>query len=205
MAAPPKKPHLRERYDERQREVLDTCAGVLARHGYHGTSIDDLIAATGLTRGGLYHYIGSKPELLSRVLADLMAPLLEQARPIVDGPDAPATAIERLRALTRLWMTHVEQHQDHVTVFLQERHTLEQDPSWDEVRGDRDAFEALLTTVLEQGVADGELRLDDPGLTALGLLGMVNHSVLWFRRGGRLSAQQVADGFVDLLLDGIRT
>ena len=102
MAAPPKKPHLRERYDERQREVLDTCAGVLARHGYHGTSIDDLIAATGLTRGGLYHYIGSKPELLSRVLADLMAPLLEQARPIVDGPDAPATAIERLRALTRL-------------------------------------------------------------------------------------------------------
>lgn len=204
MVAPPKKPHLRERYDERRRGVLDACARELARRGYHATTIDHLIAATGLTRGGLYHYIGSKPQLLAEVLSDLMTPLLEQARPLVEGPDAPPTPVDRLRALTRLWMTHVEHHQDHVTVFLQERRTLEQDPSWERVRGDRDAFETLLRTVLEQGVADGSLRVADPALTVLALLGMVNHTVVWFRPGGRLDAQEVADGFVDLLLDGIR-
>ena len=44
----------------------------------------------------------------------------------------------------------------------------------------------------------------DPALAALALLGMVNHTALWFTPGGRLSADEVADGFVDLLLDGLR-
>jgi AcrR family transcriptional regulator len=59
MPAPPKSPALRERYDARQRDVIDACARVFAERGYDGTSVDDLVAATGLARGGLYHYIGS--------------------------------------------------------------------------------------------------------------------------------------------------
>lgn len=204
MAEPPKSPTLRARYDDRQREVLDACARVFAQRGYHGTSIDDLIAATGLARGGLYHYIGSKPEALTRILDDLMGPLLDAARGVVDGPGAPPTAEARLRALTRVWTERVESHRDHVRVFHQERETLRRDPSWDHVRGDRDTFEALLAGVLEQGVRDGEFVVADPTLTALALLGMVNHTALWFTPGGRLDAPGVADGFVDLLLDGIR-
>lgn len=204
MADPPKSLALRKRYDDRQREVLDACARVFAERGFHGTSIDDLIAATGLARGGLYHYIGSKAEALTRILDDLMGPLLERAAAVVDGPDAPTTATERLRAMTRVWMRQVESHRDHVAVFEQERRTLEREPAWKAIRTDRRAFEALLVGVLEQGVRDGELTIDDPQLTALALLGMVNHSALWFVPGGRLNADQVADGFVDLLLDGVR-
>lgn len=204
MPAPPKKPTLRRRYDDRQRAVLDVCAQVFAERGYHATTIDDLIEATGLARGGLYHYIGSKSEALTRILDDLMGPLLERATAAVEGPDAPASASDRLRTLTRIWMRQVESHRAHVAVFEQERRTLEREPAWETVRGDRRAFEALLVRVLEQGVRDGELTVDDPQLAALALLGMVNHSALWFVPGGRLDADQVADGFVDVFLDGVR-
>lgn len=204
MADPPKRPALRKRYDDRQREVLDACARVFAERGYHGTSIDDLIAATGLARGGLYHYIGSKSEALFRILDDLMGPLLERATAAVEGPHAPPSAVDRLRALTRVWVRQVESHRDHVAVFEQERRTLEAEPVWERVRGDRRAFEALLVRILEQGVRDGELAVADPQLAALALLGMVNHAALWFVPGGRLDADEVADGFVDLLLDGVR-
>lgn len=227
MAEPPKSPPLRQRYDSRQREVLDACARAFAERGYHGTSIDDLVAATGLARGGLYHYIGSKQAALSRILADLMGPLLERATPIAegrtdanadpaapsgadsgatddDGSGPPVSAEQRLRAITRIWMEHVEGHRDYVMVFQQERHTIEREPIWHDVRRDRDAFERLLTGILREGVARGEFVVEDPGLSALALLGMVNHSATWFRPGGRLSAEQVADGFCDLLLSGIR-
>lgn len=245
MAEPPKSPPLRQRYDSRQREVIDACARAFAERGYHGTSIDDLVAATGLARGGLYHYIGSKQAALSRILADLMGPLLERATPIAEGrtdenadPAAtsgtgngttgtdhgeafrdgtgngatdhdggsglPLSAEQRLRAITRIWMEHVEGHRDYVMVFQQERHTIEREPIWHDVRRDRDAFERLLTGILREGVAGGEFVVEDPGLSALALLGMVNHSATWFRPGGRLSAEQVADGFCDLLLSGIR-
>lgn len=204
MPAPPKKPHLRERYDSRQRDVLDACARVFAERGYDGTTIDHLIAATGLTRGGLYHYIGSKSEALTRILDDLMGPLLERATAAVDGPDAAASASDQLRAVTRIWMRQVESHRAHVAVFEQERHTLQREAVWESARGDRRAFEQLLLRILRRGVADGELAIDDPQLAALALLGMVNHSALWFRPGGRLSADEVADGFVDVFLDGVR-
>lgn len=204
MPAPPKSPALRERYDARQRDVIDACARVFAERGYDGTSVDDLVAATGLARGGLYHYIGSKSQLLTRILEDLMAPLLERAAAIAEGPDAPATAEERLRELTRVWMRRVESHRHHVQVFHRERRTLEREAGWDAARGDRDHFERLLTGVLRQGSDAGEFVVPDPALAALGLLGMVNHTALWFTPGGRLSADEVADGFVDLLLDGIR-
>lgn len=202
MAEPPKSPPLRQRYDSRQREVIDACARAFAERGYHGTSIDDLVAATGLARGGLYHYIGSKQAALSRILADLMGPLLERAAPIAG--DASLAAEQRLRAITRIWMEHVEGHRDYVMVFQQERHTIEREPIWDDVRRDRDAFERLLTGILREGVERGEFVVEDPGLSALALLGMVNHSATWFRPGGRLSAEQVADGFCGLLLSGIR-
>jgi AcrR family transcriptional regulator len=205
MADPPKSPALRDRYDSRQREVLDACARAFAERGYAGTSIDDLIAATGLARGGLYHYIGSKSEALTRILDDLMGPLLERAAAVVEGPDAPATATDRLRALTRVWMRQVESHRDHVLLFEKERAVLREGPSWDAVRGDRETFESLLRRVLDDGVDAGEFSLRDPSLAALALMGMVNHAALWFVPGGRLDADQVADGFVDLVLDGVRT
>lgn len=216
MPAPPKKPHLRERYDSRQQAVIDQCAHVFATRGYDGTTIDDLIAATGLTRGGLYHYIDSKSELLTRILHDLMGPLLEDAEAIVNGSaeaargfsgeapeDPPGSAEARLRALVRVWMEQVESHQDHITVFLQERATIAREATWDDVRRDRAAFEALLAQVLQDGIDRGEFAIDDPQLSALALLGMVNHAAVWFRPDGRLDAEAVADGFCDVLLQGI--
>src|SRR5687767_14103633 len=126
------------RYDRKRREVVDRAAQAFARHGYHATSIDDLVEATGLARGGLYHYIGSKQALLIEVFDVLMAPLLERAREIAEE-DAPAG--ERLRRLVRVWMAHVDTHRPHMSVFTQERRTLERTPEWERVRADRREFE----------------------------------------------------------------
>ena len=37
-------------------------------------------------------------------------------------------------------------------------------------------------------------------ITLFALLGMVNHTATWFRPGGRLTAEQIADGYCDMLL-----
>jgi hypothetical protein len=44
--------------------------------------------------------------------------------------------------------------------------------------------------------------LDDDRLALAALLGMVNHTAQWYRSRGRLSPQDVADGYVDLLVGG---
>ena len=116
--SPPTRPALRARYDRRQQEVVATAARLFAERGFHATSMQDLTEATGLTTGGLYHYIGSKERLLLLICDALMEPLLEQSRAIV-AQEAPAA--ELLHALLRAWLAHVASHREHMLVFAQER------------------------------------------------------------------------------------
>jgi AcrR family transcriptional regulator len=202
VSSPPTSPALRERYEQRRQAVVGAAARVFAQRGYHATSIEDLIAATGLTRGGLYHYTESKQQLLFAIFDELMEPLLAQARAIVAEPAAPE---QRLRRLMRAWVQHLADHLDHMIVFNQERATLERDPHWDDLRRARKDFEDLLADVLAEGRVDGSFAIEDPALTLLALLGMVNHTAQWLTPGGRLDAEQIADAYCDLLLGGIRS
>jgi AcrR family transcriptional regulator len=199
MAAtsPPTSPALRARYDRRQQEVVATAARVFAERGYQATSMSDLTEATGLAAGGLYHYIGSKEQLLLRICDELLEPLLEEARAIV-ARDAPAA--EHLHELLRAWLAHIAGHREHMLVFAQERHVIERDAQWREVRRQRKAFEQILDDVLARGEQDGTMAFADRHLALLALLGMVNHTPQWLKPRGRLSAEQIADGYCELIL-----
>jgi AcrR family transcriptional regulator len=190
MSQPPTSPALRERYDRRQQEVVTTAAALFARRGFQATSMDELSEATGLRSGGLYHYIGSKQNLLLAIFGQLMDPLLERAAEIEAGEDDAET---QLRTLVRAWLAHIEAHLDHMAVFAQERHTIEHEPEWEQVRASRDAFEAILARRLAAvGLTDR--------LALFALLGMVNHTATWLKPGGRLTTEQIADGYCDMLL-----
>ena len=152
--------------------------------------MDELSEATGLRSGGLYHYIGSKQRLLFQIFQQLMDPLLERAAEIEAGEDDAET---QLRALVRAWLAHIETHLDHMAVFAQERHTIEHEPEWEQVRASRDAFEAILARRLAAvGLSDR--------LALFALLGMVNHTATWLKPGGRLTTEQIADGYCNMLL-----
>ena len=190
MTQPPTSPALRERYDRRRQEVVTTAAALFARRGFQATSMDELSDATGLRAGGLYHYIGSKQALLLDIFNQLMEPLLERAAEIEAGD---ADAETQLRMLVRAWLAHIETHLDHMSVFSQERHAIEHEPEWEQVRASRDAFEAILARRL------AAVELTDR-LALFALLGMVNHTATWLKPGGRLTTEQIADGYCNMLL-----
>ena len=193
MSARPTRPALRDRYDRRRAEVVLGAARVFAERGYDQTSVPELAEALGLATGSLYHYFPSKEHLLRAICDQLMDPLLEQAEAL--PAEQPA---EHLRALVRLWVEHVVAHRDHTLVFQQERHVIERGAAWRGVRASRKAFERLAEDALAQANAG---RSTDPRLALSALLGMVNHTAQWYRPRGRLGAGEIADGYVDLLLD----
>jgi AcrR family transcriptional regulator len=170
---------------------------VFAERGYDQTSVPDLAEAIGLAAGGLYHYFGGKEQLLIRICDELMDPLLDEARALVAEE---ADAAERLRRLVRLWVAHVVAHRDHMLVFQQERHVIEHGPQWRAVRAARKRFEELVDRALADVEGSEHARFTDRRLALSALLGMVNHTAQWYRAKGRLSPEQVADGYVGLLV-----
>lgn len=199
MSAPPTRPALRARYDRRRRDVVNAAARAFAERGYKATTMDDLSEATGLAAGGLYHYIGNKEQLLFDICAELLNPLLAEARAIVDEPAPPERT---LRRLVRVWVDHVERHRDHMRVFQQERQLIERGPRWRTIRASRKEFERVLESVLLAGESAGDFVFPDRRLALMALLAMINSLPQWFRPRGRLTPEQLAAGFCDLLLNG---
>ncbi|MEU8977284.1 TetR/AcrR family transcriptional regulator [Streptomyces sp. NPDC048309] len=74
-----------ERREERRRHVLTSAWSCFSRNGFHATTMDDVIAATGMSSSAVYRYFRSKDELIDAaadealtLLRDLFGRLLEQ-------------------------------------------------------------------------------------------------------------------------------
>jgi AcrR family transcriptional regulator len=195
------RPPNKERWERRRDEVVDIAAHVFAERGYHRTTIDDLVEATGLTRGGLYHYIAGKQDLLSQIHQRFIEPLLKEAERIA-AEDRPPD--ETLRLLGAALMSDIAAYTDQVTVFLHEWRVIAHDPDWAEIRRARKRFEGVIEEVLRRGVREGCFEVQDVRLTVLAFLGMFNYSYQWYRPSGRASAVKLADTFTRIFLDGIR-
>jgi AcrR family transcriptional regulator len=192
----PTRPALQQRYDRRRQEMIFAAARAFADRGYDQTTMQDLASSLGLATGALYHYFGSKEHLLICICDELTEPLLTRARELVLDDASPR---DSLRSLVRLWVANVIEHRDHMRVFQQERHTIESGSQWRGIRESRKAFERLMEHALEEAGATGPGRMSTR-LALVALLGMVNHTAQWYRPRGRFSAEEIADGYLSLLL-----
>jgi AcrR family transcriptional regulator len=196
-----RKPRSRERYNERRAEVVDIAARVFAERGYHATSIDDLVEATGLKRGGLYHYIDGKHSLLTAIHERFIDPLLAESEEIVARGEPPE---DTLRLLAFALMRDIATFNNQVTVFLHEWRVIENDPEWRDIRRSRKKFESLIESVLKAGEEEGAFSVRDRKITLLAFLGMLNYSYQWYHTGGRAPYEKIAAEFCDIFLNGIR-
>jgi AcrR family transcriptional regulator len=71
-------------------------------------------------------------------------------------------------------------------------------------RRSRAAYQAYFERVVAEGMAAGELAPGDAKLAAVCLLSALNGIVHWYRPGGRLQPDQLAGGYADLFLGGLR-
>src|SRR3954453_1953302 len=55
------------KWEARRKAIVDTSARLFARQGYHATGLTELCAVNDLGKGALYHYIGSKEEVLASI------------------------------------------------------------------------------------------------------------------------------------------
>jgi AcrR family transcriptional regulator len=186
----------------RRREMTRAAARLFSERGYHGTSMQHLGDALGLQRGSLYAHIGSKEELLFDVVEEGAEHFLERAeRAAREGTTAP----DRLR---RLLVGHIEtavEHLDAATVFLNEWRYLSPGLRAS-VQVKRDRYEAIVRGIIEDGIGQGEFRVDaDVRFAARLVLSAGNWTFAWYRPGGELSATEIGEGFATLVLKGLET
>ena len=184
----------------RRAELVRSAARLFSERGYHGTSMQHLADALGLQKGSLYAHIGSKEDLLLDVVEEGAERFLERGAQAAQE-DAPAA--QRLRDFLAGHIATVVEHLDAATVFLNEWRYLSPDLRA-LVQEKRDAYEALIRGIIEEGIANGEFRSDaDVRLASLAVLSMGNWIYAWYRPEGELGPQDIGERFADLLVKGL--
>jgi TetR/AcrR family transcriptional regulator, cholesterol catabolism regulator len=189
----------RANWQARRQVIIDTSAPVFAQHGYHATGIMQLCAANDLGKGALYHYIGSKEELLAAIHDRVMDEVMLGAERVAEAGGSPS---QQLAMLGDELLDVIHRYPDHVWVFLHEFPALTGERA-ETFRQRRHAYEQRVEAVLQAGVDTGEFRDLEPRLTAMAWFGMHNYTYLWLKRGGELSARDVAKPFADIFMLGI--
>jgi TetR/AcrR family transcriptional regulator, cholesterol catabolism regulator len=183
-----------------RRALIDNALKLFGTKGYAVTSVQEITEAAKVTKGAFYHHFDSKEELLKVIHDEFLDYQLAVLKEALAEDEHPAT---RLRELLRTLLASTARYQANVTVFYLERRHLHGD-YFKEMRRKRDEFDRLFLEVIERGIAQGSFRSDlDAHVVALGILGMCAWVHQWYRPSGQLSAEQIADTFAELALDGL--
>ncbi|MDY7102467.1 MAG: TetR/AcrR family transcriptional regulator [Actinomycetota bacterium] len=78
----------------RRRQLLDVAVQVFGVRGFHGTSMNDVATAAGVTKPVLYQHFGSKRDLYREVLEDGGAQLRERLAKATADADGPRAQVE---------------------------------------------------------------------------------------------------------------
>lgn len=183
----------------RLQDILLQAALLFSQRGYHATSMRELAQAVHLQGGSLYNHIESKEELLRRIVLEAADQFDAALEPIALSKAPPP---QRLREALRAHLGVVARNRAWAKVFFDEWKHLS--PShYEEILERRRKVERIYQDLLREGVQQGWFHSDlDLSLATILLLSAANWTYQWFQPEGRLSAEEVADTFADLLLHG---
>jgi TetR/AcrR family fatty acid metabolism transcriptional regulator len=153
---------------DKRRLLLDAAIHVFARKGYHASRVGDIAKEAGVSYGLLYHYFGSKEEVLETIFRETWTAMLESARSI-ESTDAPAR--EQVRKVAAVVLGSWKLNPDLIRVLIRE---VTRSPHiHEEIEEISQAFD-VLERIVKRGLEEGEFRQSvEPRLASWVLYGAI--------------------------------
>ena len=196
MNVDPSDGHRPSRGGARKAELVALASRMFREHGYHGVGMRALADAAGMQAASLYHHFRSKEELLLHTIYVVDRDMVVEQMPLLDGPESHA---ERLTRLVRAHITHIGANRDAWLVAGRELRALSPD-RLEAVQGYRRDYQRRIARHLAEGVDAGEFDCPDPRLATLAILDLINGPNEWFDPGGRLTIEQIADRYAEMVV-----
>ena len=147
---------------DRRRQIMEAAVRAFARKGYHATRVGEIAEEAGVAYGLVYHYFGSKEEVLETIFRDTWTQMLARVREV---QEEGAPAEEQVHKVTALLLRTWRRDPDLVRVLVREvtRSPEQLRRQVDEIGH---AYE-VLEEIVRHGQQTGEFRGDiDPKVAA---------------------------------------
>lgn len=199
MPVKAKKRPVTEAHGERRGEIIEHCAALFDKVGYHNTSMQMLADEVGLGKPTLYHYFPSKIAILYAI-HDL------HIRALLDGlhDGGGSDPIAALRAACIDILRQIARHPGYVRAFMDNYGDLEGEMR-DLIRAARREYFEAIKGQITAGIDKGIFRATDPVIATYGFLGMCNWAYKWYpAMADTRTPEEVAEMLCTPFFDGLK-
>lgn len=186
---------------DRREEIYEKALELFIEKGYEKTPLSQIAKALNLTKAGLYHYFNSKEELFFKInsysVSKDFLPILDEAEGIHD-PE------ERIRYFIRNYTVRVAAKNPSMKIAIQDVNSLNPDSQKEVLKVWRRAFD-LVRNALSELEESGRIRKMNKTFATFAALGMTSWTFYWFDYDRKDSAGELADTYLNIFLDGIKS
>ncbi|MCC7401078.1 MAG: TetR family transcriptional regulator [Chitinophagaceae bacterium] len=180
--------------------ILQKAASMFREKGFNATSMRDLADAVGIEAASLYNHIKSKNEILESICFAVANRYNSNMDEIEAGNQKP---IIKLETLLRFHIQQMTNNYEEVYVSDREWKHLDE-PYLSNFHNQRRTYRKRFASVIDEGIRRNEIRKIDSPTAVLIILHAISGIESWHRSTARISAQELEDNMVMIMIDGLR-
>lgn len=181
-------------------KVLAAAEELFAEQGYDATSVAQVVARAGVTKGALYHHFAAKEDLLFELYHSIFSQQKAALNRIVSRGGDPATV---LRAIIDDLVVTTAARTRAVTIFGREASRLDKQRWYslqEEWRHYQDTVRKVIRDAQEAGIFSDAAS---PEVISWAIFGFNNDLHNWYRPAGPKPATAIAKELSDFVLNGL--
>lgn len=161
---------------ETREHILVVASALIAEKGFDKTSMNDIVRASGISKGGIYWHFKSKDEIIFAIVEGIF---IEQTHFLDEILSGEGRAGERFITLIEMIAGSVE----HISVASPSpvdiyAGAMRKPELQSELKHFFERYQALLVSLIEQGIREGDFSVDNPELVAFTFMSSIDGIIL---------------------------
>ena len=190
--------------DDARAQILAAAMSLIAEQGFAATSMNDIVRASGLSKGGVYWHFASKDDIVTAIFDQFFEAQVAALRAIIDEPDHSAT--DRLMRIMRIGGADLEalaaqfpSSMEFYALAARDDHLRSHLTHYFEL------YQTLMQQLVAQGTANGEWKAVDPKSTADTIIAIIEGALLLYGAlPGKIHLDTLLQTSIALLLEGLK-
>lgn len=189
-----------EKNGSRKDVIVSKAATLFREKGYKAASMRDLAEAVGVEAASLYNHIKSKSELLHELVFNVAN------RFVLKIDEIESEDISSLKKMEKILRFHiVEMIHNYEEVYVSDREWKHlSDPYLFNFQNQRRVYRKRLAAIIEEGIRNKEIKPIDAPTVVLIFLHAVSGIESWHRSTKKISAEELEQNMVAILIDGLK-
>ena len=181
--------------DTRQR-IMTEAMNLFSECGYHTTTVDDIARAAEVAKGTVYWHFASKEGLFEALLNEMFTRYLDEVLQISQGG---GPVLKQLQNILELRIALIRDNQPVTEMIMSQGGKGMSRESRERFLGWRRRHQEIITELMREGKAQGELQINAPEVAAIAFVGVGSELIL----SEQIHRPELARELMNLLTGGI--